>query len=96
MRLGLFGAIFGALLCTLAIGAPIPIGPRPLAGGQPPLWRPAGMDSIDIVWHHSPVLRLATRGDTLRGRAAASYVGNLLGAMLESDFAVAAVRVECE
>lgn len=31
-------------------------------------WRPAGHDSIDIAWHHSPVLRIPIWGDSLVGR----------------------------
>jgi hypothetical protein len=63
-------------------------------------WRTAGRDSIDIGWHHSPILRLPIRpavtGDTLVGRGAPwSYLA-LYSAMLgEGAFVVRAVDYPC-
>lgn len=36
--------------------------------GEEAVWYLAGRDSIDIGWHHSPIIRLPIAGDTLRGR----------------------------
>ena len=35
-------------------------------------WRAAGRDSVDIGWHHSPVIRIPLKGDSLVGRAASA------------------------
>ena len=62
-------------------------------------WRTAGRDSIDIGWHHSPILRLPTRpalGDTLLGRGAPWNYVSIYSAMLgEGGFIVRAVAYPC-
>ena len=59
-------------------------------------WRPAGPDSVDIAWHHSPILRLQARGDTLRGRAIPHLVAPLIVMLEMHDWSVTAVRSPCE
>ena len=63
-------------------------------------WRNAGRDSIDIGWHHSPILRLpvqpAAMSDTLVGRGAPLSYLSLYSAMLgEGAFVVRAVDYKC-
>lgn len=58
-------------------------------------WRPAGPDSIEVAWHHSPILRLANRPDTLLGHATPSYLGPLFSVLEWNEFAVRGVRVQC-
>jgi len=120
MRFGLVFSTLASLLTVVAIGIPIPFGPRGVPGGTGPLagsaprclslryeqqpeaawlpsmvrlrsgaariggpgwfaadggptpglhtiawWRAAGPDSMDIAWHHSPLLRLPVRGDSV-------------------------------
>lgn len=70
------------------------------AGYQEAGWRPASPDSIDIGWHHSPIMRLplpqrATK-DTLHGRGGWWSYTNLFSALArEGDFVVQAVEIEC-
>lgn len=59
-------------------------------------WRPAGPDSLDILWHHSPIVRISIHGDTLRGRMA--YGGSLplmFRSSDERDVPVAAYPMSC-
>jgi hypothetical protein len=58
-------------------------------------WRPAGRDSIDLAAHHSPVLRLPVRGDTLAGRGGWPGHPSLYQALTRREFAVVAVEVPC-
>lgn len=59
-------------------------------------WRPAGSDSIDIGWHHSPVLRLPSRPDSVAGRVIPAHVSSLVVFVLDArEFRVYAVRVPC-
>jgi len=59
-------------------------------------WRPAGRDSFDLVWYHSPVLRLPARGDTLVGRGDWGAYPSLFDALLWSrPFTVRAIREPC-
>jgi hypothetical protein len=150
VRLAAFGSLFAALLVVLALAVPLPLGPSPVVGGQPPRrdtkpvclalsydampdtrelpasvrllpepepgqgwyrafggpdpdrlyrsawWRPAGPDSIDIGWHHSPVLRLPSRPDSVVGRVIPAYVSSFIAFVLEArEFPVYAVRVPC-
>jgi hypothetical protein len=44
---------------------------------QPLWWEFAGSDSMDIVYHHVPVLRLPVRGDTLVGRVSGHFAFSL-------------------
>ena len=63
-------------------------------------WRAAGADSIDIGWHHSPLMRLPARrlalGDTLVGRGGWWSYPTFYNAMLgEGDFVVHGVEIVC-
>ena len=63
-------------------------------------WRPAGRDSVDIAWYHSPILRLPLP-DTLlptgsRGRGGWWQYPNLYSAILnEGHFRVRAIEISC-
>lgn len=60
-------------------------------------WRPVGFDSIEIAWHHSPAIRLPTRGDTLIGVALPTGVWSLFElALFAQPYAVRAVRSQCD
>ena len=77
-----------------AVGGPDP-GGYMFAG-----WRAAGPDSIDIGWHHSPLIRLPARrgspGETLIGRGGWWDYATFYSAMVgEGDFMVHAVEVAC-
>jgi len=59
-------------------------------------WRPAGRDSIDVGWHHSPVLRLPVAGDSLIGRGAWAGLAPLVEQLVTpKDFRVIARRYPC-
>ena len=63
-------------------------------------WRPAGSDSVDIAWHHSPIIRLPVRrgahGDTLVGRAGAWSYPSLYDAVVRREsLSVRAVEHGC-
>jgi hypothetical protein len=58
-------------------------------------WRPAGRDSVDIVWHHSPVLRLPTRGTSLVGRGGWPDHASIFSLPLNPDFTVRAHEIAC-
>ena len=59
------------------------------------MWRPAGLDSIDIAWHHSRILRIPAQGTTRRGRATANFVGTIWDQLGVHDYAVIATQVRC-
>ena len=60
-------------------------------------WRPAGPDSVDIGWHHSPILRLPSRPDSAVGRAIPAYVSSLIVFVLDArEYSVHAVRLPCQ
>ena len=64
---------------------------------QPLWWAFAGSDSMDIVYYHTPVLRLPARGDTLVGRVSGDFgytFFDLLTAPPEPK--VRAIRVACQ
>ena len=59
-------------------------------------WRPAGPDSIDIVGHHSPVIRIPMRGDPMVGRVGALGYNTIWEALLaRPDGRVSAREVRC-
>jgi hypothetical protein len=62
-------------------------------------WRPAGPDSIDIAWHHSPIVRLPsplrTPGDSLVGRMEDAGYTTLLFQGPQDSYRVVARRVSC-
>lgn len=62
-------------------------------------WRPAGSDSIDIAWYHSPVVRLPwprhQPGDSLVGRMAPSGYATLLFQGPQRSYRVVARPVKC-
>jgi hypothetical protein len=62
------------------------------------MWRPAGPDSMDIVWHHSPVVRLPALGDSLVGRLAPAGVLPLFWLALTQlhDYRAVALPVPCD
>jgi hypothetical protein len=61
-----------------------------------PWWRPAGRDSIDIGWHHSPIVRLPWPGDSVIGRSAPAGIAPLIWPFLGMpDTRIAAHRVPC-
>jgi len=66
---------------------------RPLGGRV--LWAYAGRDSIDIEWHHSPVLRVPIAGDVALGRGGYRTHYSLADAFLEDEFVVRATRIFC-
>lgn len=64
---------------------------------QPLWWEFAGSDSMDIVYHHVPVLRLPARGDTLIGRVSGHFALTLYSLLLaRPDLKVRAIRVACQ
>lgn len=76
---------------------------RPAAGGRPhdlayhAAWRPAGADSIDIRWHHSPVIRLAARGPRRGGFVLPAWPASLVHLMLEPPpVAITAEEAPCD
>jgi hypothetical protein len=59
-------------------------------------WEFAGSDSMDIVYHHVPVLRLPVRGDTLIGRVSGHFALTLYSALFAwPELKVRAIRVAC-
>ncbi len=58
-------------------------------------WQPAGMDSIDIAGHHTPVLRLPARGAHRVGRAGWPGHLNLWNAIISREWRVDAREIEC-
>lgn len=58
-------------------------------------WRPAGPDSIDVVWHHSPVLRIPVRGASRVGRGGWSEHASIFSLVANQDFAVRAREFPC-
>jgi hypothetical protein len=64
---------------------------------QPLWWELEGSDSLDIVYHHVPVLRLPMRGDTLIGRVSGHFALSLYSLLLAwPELRVRAIRVACE
>ncbi len=59
------------------------------------LWAYAGRDSIDIEWHHSPVLRLPIKGDVLVGRGGYRSHYSLIEAFASDDFTIRGTRIPC-
>lgn len=63
---------------------------------QPLWWTCAGRDSMDIVYHHVPVLRLPMRGDTLIGRVSGQIGYTFFGLLIaRPEPKVRAIRVPC-
>jgi len=58
-------------------------------------WRPAGHDSVDIAWHHSPILRIPVSGDSLIGRGQWAGAAPLFDQLDLRDFRVVARRFPC-
>lgn len=59
-------------------------------------WQPAGPDSLDIRWHHSPLVRLPARGPHAVGYAAETWPTPLLLHLLApAPVTVAATDVPC-
>jgi hypothetical protein len=62
-------------------------------------WRPAGSDSIDIAWHHSPIVRLPWPlrhpGDSLVGRMAFAGYTTLLFQGPQFSYRVVARPARC-
>lgn len=58
-------------------------------------WRPAGRDSMDITWHHSPVLRLPAAGTPAVGRGGWRSHASIYSLPSEPDFAVHAREIAC-
>jgi hypothetical protein len=52
-------------------------------------------DSLDIAWHHSPVLRLPRHGPTLVGRGGWGRAGLLEIAFADSGFVLTAELIPC-
>jgi hypothetical protein len=48
-------------------------------------WQPAGPDSIDIAWYHSPPIRIPARGERRVGRVTRRGYINLFHALLSPD-----------
>jgi hypothetical protein len=60
-------------------------------------WRPVAPDSMEIEWHHSPVIRLPMRGDTLIGSALPRGHWSLFEvALFVRPYAIRAVRTQCQ
>lgn len=62
---------------------------------RPVSWHPAGPDSIDIQWHHSPVLRLPARGQIVVGRGGWSGFGNWVDALTAEEFRIIGEEIRC-
>ncbi len=63
---------------------------------QPLWWEFTGSDSMDIVYHHVPVLRLPARGDTLIGRVSGHFALTLYSLLLaRPELKARAIRVAC-
>jgi hypothetical protein len=63
---------------------------------QPLWWEFAGSDSMDIVYHHVPVLRLPVRGDTLIGHVSGRFALSLYSLLFAwPELKVRAIRVAC-
>ena len=58
-------------------------------------WRPAGRDSVDIVWHHSPVLRIPARGASRVGRGGLSQHVSIFSLVTNQDVVVRAREFAC-
>lgn len=58
-------------------------------------WRPAGPDSMDIIWHHSPVLRLPTPGTSIVGRGGWQAHASIYSLFFNPDFTVHAREIAC-
>lgn len=63
---------------------------------QPLWWEFEGSDSLDIVYHHVPVLRLPVHGDTLIGRVSGHFAYTLYSLLIASpELKARAIRVAC-
>ena len=71
------------------VGADAPRGWRRL------WWRPAGPDSLDVTWHHGPVLRLPADGARRIGRMAPAGVAALIWWPFHHDYRTVADSVAC-
>jgi len=76
-------------------GAPDGVWFRTESDGRVWGWRPAGRDSIDLMAHHGPALRIPTKGDTLIGRGGWPEHGSLLEVLFSKEWRVHAVAVPC-
>ncbi|HET7230164.1 MAG TPA: hypothetical protein VFJ16_09190 [Longimicrobium sp.] len=59
------------------------------------LWRPAGLDSVDIVGHHTPVVRLLARGAHRVGRAGWPGYVHIWDALTSPDWRMDADEIPC-
>jgi hypothetical protein len=59
------------------------------------VWQPAGPDSIDITWHHSPVVRIPARGERRVGRVARRGAVSFFEALLLPDRMLQVHEVPC-
>ncbi len=59
------------------------------------LWRPAGADSVDIVGHHTPVVRLPARGTHRVGRAGWPGYVHVWDALTAREWRVDADEIPC-
>lgn len=60
-------------------------------------WQPAGPDSIDIRWHHSPLIRVAAHGSHRGGYVAWSWAAPLVQfPFLPSPASVTTAEVTCD
>ena len=74
---------------------------RPLFGGYEfAAWRPAGQDSIDIMWHHSPLIRLplplTSPSTQAVGRLTSTWDASLVTRVFFADAAVTALSTPCD
>ena|SRR5688500_3367452 len=58
-------------------------------------WQPAGPDSIDIAWHHSPVLRIPARGKSRVGRVTRRGHSSFFYALLAPDRVLRVGELPC-
>ena len=58
-------------------------------------WQPAGSDSIDIAWYHSPPIRIPARGESRVGRVTRRGYINFFHALLAPDRIVRVRELSC-
>jgi hypothetical protein len=58
-------------------------------------WQPAGTDSIDIAWYHSPPIRIPARGESRVGRVTRRGYINFYHALLAPDRIVRVKELSC-
>ena len=59
------------------------------------VWQPAGLDSIDLTWYHSPPIRMPAQGATRTGRVTRRGYISFYHALLAPDQTVRVSEVPC-